>query len=480
MLITNKGITLSARITLLSKRFLLFVMGLYLIVPAISAVPMGGPPHPIDVDTGVSDTDFETALANEIETICSNPEKRAQFEETVKEMEKAIEAVGGEEAFLNMSEEDMTNFLTNFAEEQEKKQKTKTEQPKPAPKPKAPETTITLTGKELLLDNIKAIIKYIDSFFAKVPAMPELPEKIEKWSKRGTLSEWGADAKWNTVKKNIELLQSKLNTIIAVSKGTEAKKYVDYVFEDESLKNHLQLLKIKLADSEPLINVATFGLTKLGAESKKATQKTLSCLGEAIQKLKIIDAINKAIEKYDPIAKELREKEEQLQKAAEQESKKKPTPSRTAQVRAPKSDRSSKRKVDDSYWPSPSSSSYYDDSYSRAPYYSDSYTPSRKKSSYASEPSSSKAVGSENKKTPKTEAKKDDKKEEKKTAPSEHDIKLKKYVNTFEEEIEAIINESTNKEKFKTATILGHLDQLKKSETPTRFSPELRESLGRY
>lgn len=451
MVFTHKRIKLNTIITLFSKHLLTFMVGLFCLLPVTI---IGGMAPDLDGD-------FLNEMTKTMEDIQKDPVKRAEFEETVKEMEKAIQAIGGDEAFLNMNEADMTDFLTNFASQQEEKKKKVKEAPKPVVKEVAPAPVIPLSGKELLLDNINTIINYINSFFSKVPAMPELPGEIERWSKEGLVTEWGPAAKWNSIKKSIELLQNKLYTIIAIDKKTDTRRYLGYIYENESLKNHLQLLKVKLADSEPFINVDTFSFDKFGEQSKKATQKTLNSLGESIQKLKIIDSINSAIEKYDPTAKKIREEEEALKQKAEQEAKKKPTPSRAVHTQAPKMHHTApKHKKDDSYWPG---SSYYDD----YPSHTSTHTPARKSSSRSTPSKTTPADAS--KKTSKDAAKKEEKKDEKKGVPTEHDIKIKKLINTFQEEIDTIDQE------FRQNALMTKLTETAEGES---FSPLVKESFA--
>ncbi|MCX5924791.1 MAG: hypothetical protein NT124_00630 [Candidatus Dependentiae bacterium] len=377
-----------------------------------------------------------------------DPETIAKIERMVPDMEKAIADLGGEEALKSMSEEDFTSFITDFATEWEEKDKINQQAKKtPAPKaaikekPKAADT-VTLSGKELLQANINTIIIHIDSLFAKVPSMPEFPGKIETWAKQGIMTEWGSSATWNTVKKYIELLESKLKIIISVDKITGKQRYLDYIYENEALRNHIQLLKVKLVENESLIDVSTFGLTKqFGAKSKKAAQKTVSCLGEAVEKLKMIEAINSAIEKHEPLAKEMREQEATLRKQAEQEAKKKPVISKASQTSGASAGSATSGYQPSSYqeqyypsYPSHSSSSYSSPRNSRR--YSSGSENMSNKSGSGSGNSGRKAAATSG--DTKEQSNKADTKKNNPIA-SEDSKKMNQLINTFEDAIDAIV-----------------------------------------
>jgi|GEM_PF-5132164 len=277
-------------------------------------------------------------LVQDYTEILSKPEGIEQFNSMLEDMNKAIDQMGGLEAIEKMSDKEMDDFFAKVVTENTAKEKEKTEkaiiaptQPtKSVPKPKlAPVDTSTLSGKELLLENIQSIIKSIDSFFIKVSSLPELPDKMERWAQSNIITTWGYNPSWNMIRKHIELLHNKLVTVISIDKKTGARRYFDHIYENEALRAALQQLKVQLSQNEPFIDTDIFGFTKFGEQSKKATQKVVDSLGALINEFKINEAINSAIEKYEPIAKEMREAEEKFAAFAAQESKKRPPMARS-------------------------------------------------------------------------------------------------------------------------------------------------------
>lgn len=245
-----------------------------------------------------------------------------------QEMQSAIDKMGGEDALKNMSEKELDDFITSFADNWDAKYTEKEEQkeekkPKKELKKESKEKAevIAIADKETLLASINAIIKNINLFLGKAANIHELSEKIETWAKEKTLTEWGIDPHWNAVKHHIELFQSKL---IVITNVTGKKRYFDYIYENEALRKKLMELNAILAKNDPLLSVRSFGLEQYGKEAQDATLNILKGLGDAIHVFKINDAINKAIEKHEPLAKEMRDAEDKLLKAAEQEAKKKP------------------------------------------------------------------------------------------------------------------------------------------------------------
>jgi|GEM_PF-4953630 len=288
-----------------------FVLSLLFLSPAIFSIPQ----------PSMDNINFAELLSQDPEFINSSPEKQAQMleaaqkvaddfnkitpeqwqeiEQMAKVMEEKIEEMGGEEELkkLMQNEEEFTNFINGFASDWEKKKAAPVkEEKKPEPKKFIPATKIPLSAEELLLENLQGIINSINSFLAKAAAMPELPGKVEIWARNNIITEWGPAITWSGMQKQIQVLLYKLNALVAIDKKTQKRRYFNYVFENEALKNHLSLLKKNLTESEPFIDVSTFGLTKLEDQTKKSIQKVIDHLGQAILKLKLNETINSTIE----------------------------------------------------------------------------------------------------------------------------------------------------------------------------------------
>lgn len=419
-------------------------------------------------------------LTQELETISKDPKKLAEFEKnlerTMKDMDEALNKIGGEDALNNMSEDELTDFIMNFTAEQDAKQKNQKKQvvpqkPKPAPK----QSASSLTEKDILLENIKAIIQHINLFLIKTSSMHELPEKIESWSKSGLLPEWGKTATWNKIKNHIELLQSKLTYIIVINPTTKKRPYLDYIYEDKALSSLIQLLKTKLVEYEPKITVTSFELgDELSRSENKATNSTqnptqqlINSFGDALQKLTMNESINKAIEKYEPLAKEMREAEEKFLKSAEAAAKKKPMIPRSTPTKHsfPASGASGYKPDQKGYYPSSSGNYGSPRSASRrssrsayqGPYYDSNVSDGARSSAPA------KADAYKEKES------KDQK--DKKTTPSDHDKKINKLLNSFEGEMENIA-EINNK-----GSVASTLASSKATQIPTRLTLKTEGSL---
>ncbi len=376
------------------------------------------------------------------------PEQWQEIEDMAKVMEEKIQEMGGEEELkkLMQNEEEFNNFINGFASDWEKKKTTTKEEKKPEPKKFIPAPKIPLSAEELLIENLQGIINSINSFLAKAAAMPELPGKVEIWAKNNIITEWGPTITWNAMQKQIQVLLYKLNALVAIDKKTQKRRYFNYIFENDTLKNHLSLLKKNLTESEPFIDVSTFGLTKLGDQTKISIQKVIDHLGQAILKLKLNDTINSAIEKYEPLAQEIRSIEEKLLKEAELAAKKGTVPGRVIQTPAMRGGSSSMgggsssgSSYSGSSYPARQSNYPRTGSRSDQDYYGDSY--SRNPGDYGQE-SGNRASGT----IPKTEKPLDKAKtDEKKAEQPEKSTEFKpseesKRINTLQQEIDSILD----------------------------------------
>ena len=157
---------------------------------------------------------------------------------------------------------------------------------------------------------INSIINKIENFLRKMQIMPDIAGKVESWGNERKLKQFKAGMTWQSVRVQIESFNYKLNMIKDRAIRTNQYKYIPDVAHDETLINNLNKLNTTLSAYEPIIEVSAFGVEKMNAKAREATRKVIDGLLEAMNVLAIPQALDKIVDKYDPIAKKLREAEE--------------------------------------------------------------------------------------------------------------------------------------------------------------------------
>ncbi len=260
-----------------------------------------------------------------------SPEEQAEFNRAVEEVSEMIE---------NMSEEELNQFLGEmFAGEPAVEPEVEVEKPEepvveeePAVE-QEPELTVEQQRKiENAINLIDLIIKYTNTFIIKVQSSPDLPAKIVRWGKKGTIKEWPTDLTWKDFKTNMETFVQKLYKMKDQDPRTKEYKYMGGLLEDETLFNNVAQLQAKLKKEVPQIEIPEFGLQKLSRKSKQATQKATSSYTEALYTLKIPESLDQLFEKFEPKAEKLRKEEEAAEKRAVQEAKKPRRPTRAVEA----------------------------------------------------------------------------------------------------------------------------------------------------
>ena len=275
-------------------------------------------------------TALEREIAKEAQKIDDivatfSPEEQTEFNKALEEVTEMIE---------NMSEEEFTQFLGETfgeefpleePEEEVIEEKDIKEEEIPTPEPVVKEEKGKQSQAILLID---VIITHTNSFVVKIASSPELPGKIEYWGKQGTIKEWPSTLQWKDFKQQLESFSQKLYKMKDRDLQTKKYKYIDNFIKDEALYNNLAQLKRQVTTYEPTIEIPEFGLEKLSAESKQATQKVANAYTEALYILKIPQALEKLFEEYEPVAKKVQAEEEAAEKKALAQAKKKLTPER--------------------------------------------------------------------------------------------------------------------------------------------------------
>ncbi len=313
----------------LLAQFFLLVGGFFFSTPMsaqIEAPAFEGQPNN-NLIPDLSEDDIEE-LGKQLEEEIGKlpPDEQEKFykeaQELADKMQTAIDEIGGEEALKAMSDDEAMKFFEQiFAEE------AKLAEPEPEPAEEVKEVKVEEVKKitsehEKAIEMITSINKRINSFLLKAQGIPEFPQKVTQWAKKKKFTDWDNAITWNTMKTQIEQMVQKLEKVKTKDPKTKEFKYLDDFIADKALYNNLDKLLTTLTQYEPQIEVSTFGLKKLGKASKQAMQKIISSLGEAKQKLKVIEALDKIFEKYEPKAKKLREEEEAVRAKAEAEAKK--------------------------------------------------------------------------------------------------------------------------------------------------------------
>lgn len=313
-------------------------------------------------------------LEHEIQNIVSqmSQEEQQQFHQDVEELTGVMS---------NMSDKELENFINDIftadmpeglpeKPKPEPKKVTPAKEPvKPAVKPiEKPEPRVTKKQDEAYLV-VNAIVRRTNSFLLKAQIYPGMAEKVEKWANDKKIEQWPTGMTWQKFKAQLELLVQKLKQISSKDPKTQKYKHIDAILADEALYNNLKKIKSSLVEKEPIIEQSPFGLEKTSKESKAAMRAVLGIYAEAFYLLKISEAIDKVIAKYEPTVKALREEEEAAAKKALEEAKK-------ARPAVPVTTAGAAAEAAPSYgYDYGYDSGYYDDYGYRAPYYAPKYRP---------------------------------------------------------------------------------------------------------
>ena len=222
-------------------------------------------------------------------------EEQDKFNKAVKRLDEVVNIVSKKELSELIGKEFDEEFLKELLE----KEIVEVEEEKiPTPKP-----VVTKQAKKNLAEAISLIdiiITYTNSFILKIASSPDLSKMIEDWGKKGIIREWPTTFNWTSFKLQLENLRKNLYKIKDKDPQTKKYKYAGDLIKDKVLYNNLAQLKTQITKYEPNIEIPEFGLAKLSAESKQATQKVANAYTEALYILKIPQALEKLFKKYEP------------------------------------------------------------------------------------------------------------------------------------------------------------------------------------
>ncbi len=146
-------------------------------------------------------------------------------------------------------------------------------------------------------------------------------KRINKWAKQGKVRNWNSTYSWTDIKDKIDKLINILYKIKEPEKKSKDYKYLDELALDAGLINNLDRLKVVLFQQLPLIDS---GAEEISEATKQSLAQIISAYIEALYEIKLIDALAKVIEKYDPTAKKLAEEEKAATQKALESSKYEP------------------------------------------------------------------------------------------------------------------------------------------------------------
>ncbi len=262
---------------------------------------------------GMDDFERELAEANKaIEEWLSSlpPAEQDAFNKQVEEFS---------EMFENMDEQEFEQFLGEmFADDPSMMME---QNPFDSVQPTAPEPVaeVVLSAEdkqktETALAILDDIIAQSNVFMVIVNSSPELPNRINGWAQKGSLSNWGNEKTWDVFKRELESFIQKLYKAEEQDLTTKKYKYLLELIADEALYNNLIQLDTELKTLIPVVNLPEFGIQKLSTQSKEAVKNILSKYAESFYLLNIPQALDALFQKYAPEEEKIRLAEEAANK----------------------------------------------------------------------------------------------------------------------------------------------------------------------
>lgn len=404
--------------------------------------------------------------------------------------EKQEEIAQLEEAINNMSDDELEQLFEqlftdpNFLQELEQMYP---EQPAPQ-EPVAAEPEAVQTPGEKPLEKpkveknkivqaaemIKSLSQITDAFLGKIENVHEIDDLVRNWINKSRLNGWKSNVDWDTIKAQLELFNQKLKKMLFKEYGSNEYRFLPDLIKEEAVYNNLAHMESILKVTVPKIAVSVVGFEKSShQESKDAVLSALNKYAEGMSTLQLIPALNAIIDKHEPIAKQLREKEDALSKKALEESKKPRAekPMVTAGKAETRRGGPDYKYQDSSYYPS------YNSSYQ--PSYSPSYGAQPEATRGGEKPAGGGAGKSakpgdkgKDKDKDKDKNKKDDKKDGKKSKGKENP--LAKAMADVDKKLKEANEESGNDFLIRMAIHVGSPTQ-----APTDLAQEVKKSVNK-
>jgi hypothetical protein len=268
-----------------------------------------------NLDPNMSQEDLLAQFMSEIDQLIPEEERATFWEEVAKETERL------ERETAHMSEEEKEKYLMNIITQPPTPEAPPVPTPTPVPVVEEPVKKpvvkpVSAADKVTEVVNIiTSIIKSIESLLNKAAALPDFDGKIERWIRQKRINDWPAGVSWAS-------FQHELNRFVHILQQIKDKdikigyKHIESIIESEQVLNNLRQLETRLAHNVPNIEVSVFAMAKMTPGSKVAINKSVNALAESMYKMQLPAELKKLMEKFEPIAKKIREEEEKLTKAA--------------------------------------------------------------------------------------------------------------------------------------------------------------------
>ncbi|MFZ5954527.1 MAG: hypothetical protein ACOYT8_05515 [Candidatus Dependentiae bacterium] len=303
----------------LLKSLQIFVLLIGLSINVVSNLHAAQPGLPAN-SKGMALSQEDIKMLNEVEQEINkfvatlSPEEQQAFWKDVDELTKVMST---------MSEDELVKFMEDvFQEQAPAPTPPVVAPPAPAPvekpvieepKPIKPEM---LKAQERALILIDSLITKINNFIGKTQLIPDLSTNIKNWAQGKKLKNWPSNTSWSQFKSQIEELEVKLNRLKERNPKTNQYRHLDEFIKNEALYNNLSKLNSVLSAHEPKIELPSFVLEKMSEDAKTALRTVIDSLVEAVTILQIPTDIEAVFEKYEPIAKTIKEQEEAAKKRA--------------------------------------------------------------------------------------------------------------------------------------------------------------------
>src|SRR4030095_3725451 len=254
------------------------------------------------------------------------PEEQAEFNRQVETMTQMFE---------NMSDEEFEKLLGEMFNEEAMPQPDFSQAPQLMMEEviEAPQLNVEQLKKvETAVAILNDIIKQSNMFMILINSSPELPNRINKWGKNGTISDWQEGMTWETLKIDLEYFIQKLYKAQEQDISSKEYRFLLDLIADESAYNNMIQLRLALNTFLPIINIPEFGIQKISSQSKEAIQGVLKKYTESFYLLGLPKALDAIFEKYEPQAKKIRESESAATRRALEASKEPRSPAESSEA----------------------------------------------------------------------------------------------------------------------------------------------------
>jgi len=204
-----------------------------------------------------------------------DPHQRAEFDNTVAELTRELEKMQPEELDAFISQVIFGQDPNAVPGEEPTPQYPQAPQPAmtcDVPQESSPIVDETNQKQDELLTAINGIIASSKSFLEKINTAPatEWNTTLKKWADQKKIKHWKATSSWDAIKKQIEALIKKLDTIKAKDDKTHEYIYLNDILQDTDLFNTLCKFHKVLQENEHTVEIDPVGFESISKESKQS------------------------------------------------------------------------------------------------------------------------------------------------------------------------------------------------------------------